>query len=387
MKKIIALLLASILVLFGCASEDVAASENMITIGVEGENAVAVMTEYSAAFTEETGIPTEVVEVQMFDLLDSLATQQGNAPDIFMLPNDRIGTLAEQKLIAPVTTDLSSFTDTAQTAASYNEENYMLPMSTDCLMFVYNKDLMTEAPATLAELDPSEWAAKFTDAYYAAGMFYSMGGYVFGDEGTNYEDIGLNTPESVEAGKAIQSLYQSGVDHWTLMQDDAVAYDVAKQAFIDGDIKAVIDGPWALAEYEAAGVNVGIAPIPSWDGTNPFQPFVGTKGLGINAYSDNVEGCQQFLEYINTPEFATDWTTTTQEVSPNTGVEYEEGSNASIILEATKAGVSMPNVPEFFAYWGPTKDALIQIATGADVQGALDAAVEKMHADIASAAQ
>lgn len=385
MKKIIALLIASILVLFGCSSGE-EGSTNMITIGVEGENTVELMTTYAEAFTEETGIPTEVVEVNMFDLLDSLSTQQGNAPDIFMLPNDRIGTLAEQKLIAPVTADLSAYTETAQTAANYNGENYMVPVSTDCLMFIYNQDLMAEPPATLAELDPADWAAKFTDSYYAPAIFYSFGAYVFGDGGTNYEDIGLNTPEGVAAGQAIQDLYMSGVEHWTLMQDDTIAYDIAKQAFIDGEVKAVIDGPWALAEYEAAGVNVGIAPIPSWDGTNPSQPFVGTKGFAINAYSDNVEGCQQFLEYINTPEFANDWTTTKLEVSPHTGITYEEGSDAAIILEATEVGISMPNVPEFFAYWGPMKEALMQIATGADVQAALDAAVETMHNDIAAAA-
>ncbi|WP_413699892.1 hypothetical protein ACLKMH_21505 [Psychromonas sp. KJ10-10] len=54
-----------------------------------------------------------------------------------------------------------------------------------------------------------------------------------------------------------KDLYSSGVEHWTLMQDDTVAYDIMMKNFTEGKINAIINGPWAIADIEKAGINVG----------------------------------------------------------------------------------------------------------------------------------
>ncbi len=394
MKKLFASLFALILVLAGCSTTDGSGSTDdagSADVELSGSIQVAVdggytdyMNAMGEAFTTETGVTVEVVEADMFDILDALPTQQGNTADIFMLPNDRVGDLASQKLITPVSADLSGYTETAQTASTYNDEHYFLPMATDTTLFIYNKELLDEVPASLSELGVADWAAKFTDFYHTGGAFMSEGGYIFGSDNTDTNDIGLASEGSVAAAEFIQTLYTSGNETWDLMKDDTVAYDIMEQAFKDGSVKAIINGPWALAGYAEAGIDYGIAPIPSLTGNGDYAPLVGTKGLGINAYSKNPDAAQAFLSFLGTDENAQAFYDETLEVNPNTSISYEAGSNEEVILEATANGTSMPTDPAFGKVWEPMADALKQIAAGEDVQAALDAAVSTIVNDIAA---
>lgn len=354
------------------------AAENIV-IGVE-KSYVPYFTELAEQFNQGKDFKVEVTATSMFDLLAALPTQKGNIADIFMIPNDRIGELADQHLIAPTNFTVNGYTDAATNASTYNGQTYMLPMSTDTTLFLYNKDMIKEAPKTLKEIPPSEWAAKFTDFYFTGGLFMSNGGYIFKDN--NPEDIGLNTPDAIKAGLAAQELYKSGVSHWTLMQDDTVAYDIMMKYFMEGKLKAIINGPWAIADIEKAGINVGAAPIPSWDGSHPYKALTGTKGMTVNGYSDNQEGAREFIKFLATPENANKWYADTREVSPSLAVNYKEGSLHKAIFDATNIGQPMPSIPEFMKVWGPMKTGLAQIAQGQDVKAVLDAAVDTIEIDI-----
>ncbi|MEL0606676.1 sugar ABC transporter substrate-binding protein [Vibrio echinoideorum] len=354
------------------------AAENIV-IGVE-KSYVPYFTELAEQFNKGKDFKVEVAATSMFDLLAALPTQKGNIADIFMIPNDRIGELADQHLIAPTNFTVNGYTDAATNASIYNGQTYMLPMSTDTTLFLYNKDMINEAPKTLKEIPPSEWAAKFTDFYFTGGLFMSNGGYIFKDN--NPQDIGLNTPDAIKAGLAAQELYKSGVSHWTLMQDDTVAYDIMMKYFMEGKVKAIINGPWAIADIEKAGINVGAAPIPSWDGNHPYKALTGTKGMAVNGYSDNKEGARAFIEFLATPENANKWYSDTREVSPSLSVNYKEGSLHKAIFDATNIGQPMPSIPEFMKVWGPMKTGLAQIAQGQDVKAVLDAAVDTIEVDI-----
>jgi arabinogalactan oligomer/maltooligosaccharide transport system substrate-binding protein len=354
------------------------AADNIV-IGVE-KNYVPYFTELAAKFNQGKDFKVEVTTAKMFDLLDALPTQKGNVADLFMVPNDRIGDLANQSLIESTNFAIKGYTATSTQSAQYDGKNYMLPMSTDTTLFLYNKDKLKAAPKTLKELAPSDWAAKFTDFYFAGGLFMSNGGYIFKDN--NPQDIGLSNAGAIKAGLAAKSLYKSGVTHWTLMQDDTVAYDIMMKNFTEGKISAVINGPWAISDIEKAGINVGAAPIPSWDGTGTYQALTGTKGIAVNGYSSNKEGARDFLKFAATGEYANKWYEMTREISPHLSVNYKEGSVHKAIFDATNAGMPMPNLPEFGKVWGPMKVALAQIAQGQDVKGALEAGVDTIKYDI-----
>ena len=356
-----------------------AVAANNVVVGVE-KSYVPYFTQLAEKFNQGKDFKVEITSVKMFDLIAALPTQKGNIADVFMIPNDRIGSLANQRLIEPINFPVEGFTPTATNSAKYKGKNYMVPMSTDTTLFLYNKDKLKMAPKTLKELPASDWAAKFTDFYFTGGMLMANGGYIFKDN--NPKNIGLDNAGSLKAGFAIQKLYQSKVSHWTLMQDSTVAYDIMMKNFTEGKIKAIINGPWAIADIEKAGINVGAAPIPSWDGSHPYQALTGTKGMTINGYSRNKDGARAFLKFIATPEYANKWFKMTREVSPSLAVNYKDGTIHKAIFDATNAGLAMPNNPEFGKVWGPMATALAQIAQGQDVTGALKAAVETIKIDI-----
>lgn len=374
MIKKISLAVSTVLLLSNTAM----AAENIV-VGVE-KSYVPYFTELAEQFNKGKDFKVEVTATSMFDLLSALPTQKGNIADIFMIPNDRIGELADQHLISSTNFTINGFTGAATNTATYNGKTYMVPMSTETTLFLYNKDMVKEAPKTLKEIPPSDWAAQFTNFYFAGGLFMTNGGYIFKDN--NPQDIGLNTADSIKAGVAAQGLYDSGVSHWTLMQDDTVAYDIMMKYFMEGKLKAIINGPWAIADIEKAGINVGAAPIPSWDGSHPYKALTGTKGMTVNGYSDNKEGARAFLKFLATPENAQKWYVDTREVSPNLSVSYKEGSLHKAIFDATNIGQPMPSIPEFMKVWGPMKTALAQIAQGQDVKAVLDAAVDTIEIDI-----
>lgn len=70
--------------------------------------------------------------------------------------------------------------------------------------------------------------AKWTDFYFSYGLLAGYGGYVFGDEGTNPKDIGLNNKGSVEgityATKWFQDVWPKG------MQDNKSADDFIQRS-------------------------------------------------------------------------------------------------------------------------------------------------------------
>lgn len=384
-KKLLSIFAVIGLVFAGCGSDDKGGEttdgKKTITVAVEADSFVEYMTEAGKAFEEETGIAVKIEQTGMFDVIDALPTQQGNAADVFFIPNDRIGSLASQKLIADLDLDLSNHIDNAQGAVKYDGKTYMLPMSAETTLLIRNTEMLPEVPTSLKSIGNDKFLAKFTDFYYTAGMFFDKGAYIFGSDSS---DIGLATDEAVAAGKDIQSLYQSGDANWTLMQDDTVSHDIMMEQFTTGKVAAVINGPWVISDIEKSGIPFEVSPIPSFDGEGKYQALTGMKGVAVNAYSSEKEAAKQFVEFLNTGEFANTWHKTTSEVSPHTAVTYEEGSIAQQVFNAVELGYVMPTDPDFGYVWAPMADALKQIAAGSDVKESLEAAVKTIENEIAA---
>ncbi|MBL0701798.1 MAG: extracellular solute-binding protein, partial [Spiroplasma sp.] len=370
----------SIVTLAGCSDD----ATSGVTIRVGTENTYHPYLETVATdFTAETGINVEIYEDDMFAIIETLATAQGNGPDVFLMPNDRIGSLSDEKLIAPLNLDLSGHTEAAQTATMYDSNSYMLPVSTDTTLLIYNKALVTDEPATLGEIAAEDIAMLYTDFYHFAGLLHDQGGYIFGDSNADTTDIGLNNEGSVKAGEIMATYYDSGIEHWTLMKDTTIGYDVMMDAFYNGNVSYVINGPWALHDISEKGIDYGIMPIPSYDGGTEYKPLTGYKGFAANAYSSHLDESQQFIEFMLKDEYMQSFHDTTLEVVPFNAMEYAEGSDAAIINEATSVGMPMPTVPEFGFVWAPMADATTQIANGANAKEAFDAAVEAVELKIA----
>ncbi len=84
----------------------------------------------------------------------------------------------------------------------------------EAVVMFYNKDLIDEAPATFSDLeelakddrfaegdDNVGFLARWTDFLLYVWSISGAWRYVFGDEGTDPSDLGLNNEGSVEASR------------------------------------------------------------------------------------------------------------------------------------------------------------------------------------------
>ena len=127
---------------------------------------------------------------------------------------------------------------------------YGIPLVIETLVLYYNKDLLKTPPKTFNELEDltkdkrfafssekgrsTAFLAKWTDFYMSYGLMAGYGGYVFGADGTDSGDIGLNNKGAVEAVEYAEKWFS---EYWPKgMQDNTSADDFIQQTFMDGSV-------------------------------------------------------------------------------------------------------------------------------------------------------
>ena len=353
-----------------------------LTVSV-GPDYINFMTDAAAAFAEETGVNVEVVEVDMFESLDALALDgpAGLAADVMLAPYDRIGGLGKQGHLNEVTLPTDGRYDaTDEQQVTMDGTIYGSPYVIEALIMYYNTDLLDAAPATFEELEAlaeddafayaneagtnTAFLANFVDFYSTYGLLSGFGGYVFGEDGTDVSDIGLNNEGAIEAIEYASTWY----DVWPAgMLDATSAGSFVEQTFIDGNAAAIIGGPWAAASFE--GVNYATAPIPTLPNGNAYEPFGGGKGWVISGYSENAEAAQAWLDYITNEENMQALHDFNSEVPANGAVQDSiiaagENQLAVAVAEQYANSVPMPNIPEMSEVWVGAETMMFDAVSG-----------------------
>lgn len=329
--------------------------------------------DYEAA----TGIVVEIVEVPFDDIRQKLVlgAAEGEAADLVVsVPQDWLGEIAAAGAIEPLDAYvadayLGGLEPVAVGAFTYDGRVFGLPMFAEALALIYNKDMLESPPQTWDEFIQAAQAHttgqtfgflyQLDIPYYGYGFWNAYGGYLFDKNAsgaTNVDDIGLGGEAGVEAANIIKDLRYT----YNLIPE-GVDYQVANSAFTDGVLAMILNGPWAIGDYRDAGVNFGIAPLPTPPGAkNAWGPLVGVQGIVMNAYSDNKTEAINFAKYLVSPE---------QQISFN-----QAGGRIPVSLSAVEQlsddpvvqgfsqtialGDAMPNVPQMSQVWGAWGNAL-----------------------------
>ncbi|ARK31236.1 sugar ABC transporter substrate-binding protein [Halalkalibacter krulwichiae] len=356
-------------------------------------------------FEEEYGVPVQVEEVNQEDAPERLATDgpQGLAGDVFASTHDRIGRAISAGLVLenfwPEQYE-EEFMEAAITATSFDGELYGYPSGIETYALYYNTDLVEEAPQTMDEL--FEIAKELTEGrqfgfmmepqnlYFLYGFLGGYGGYVFGDEGTNPSDIGLNNEGAVQGTKDV--LVRLREEILPRMANEDITYDVRTALFEEGNLAFDINGPWAVRGYEQAGINFNVAPLPVLgNGENPTS-FSGTRGFYVNAYTEYPDAASLLAQFITNEENLLLAYEITGALPPRYALTEHEDIQSNDIsvgfLEQATHAVPMPNIPEMPLVWEPMEAAFADIWNrGADVQEALDRAVNTIENAIAEQQQ
>lgn len=148
----------------------------------------------------------------------------------------------------------------------------------------------------------------------------------------------------------------------------------------------MINGPWAFQPYEAAGINYGVAPLPTLPDGKPMSSFLGVKGYVVSTWSKDKALAQQFIEFINQPQYVKARYVATGEIPPLKAMiddpVIKNDQKASAVAIQSARAVAMPGIPEMGEV-GPANAALELSLTGKQAtQAALDNAVKQITMQI-----
>ncbi|MBC1768014.1 extracellular solute-binding protein [Listeria welshimeri] len=355
-------------------------------------------------FEKDNDVKVKVVEKDMFETLEALPLDgpAGTAPDVMMSAFDRIGSLGQQGHLAEVKLgNKDDYDEKDQKQVTIDDKIYGAPAIIETLVLYYNKDLLDKAPATFKDLETlskdsrfaftsekgknTGFLAKWTDFYFSYGLLAGYGGYVFGDEGTNPKDIGLNNKGAVEgityATKWFQDVWPKG------MQDNKSADDFIQDQFVKGKAAAILGGPWSAANYKEAKINYGVAKIPTLNNGKEYSPFAGGKGWVVSNYSKNKDVAQKWLDYVTDQKNQETLYDMTNEVPANLKArdtaksKNDELTNA--VIEQYKNAQPMPNIPEMSEVWTGAENLMFDAASGSKTpQQSADDAVKVIEDNV-----
>ena len=143
-------------------------------------------------------------------------------------------------------------------------------------------------------------------------------------------------------------------------------YDIAVQEFADGNAPYTIAGPWAIAAFTEAGIDVAVDPIPSAGGQTA-APFVGVQGFYLSAQTDQALVATDFLtNYIATPEAMLALHEADPRIPAFSEIAEQVAADPVIagFLASSKNGTPMPSIPEMGNVWEFWNSAEAAIITG-----------------------
>ena len=372
-----------LLVACGGKKEDSSSAKNELTVYVDN-GYKSYMEEAAKAFEKESGTKVNIKTGDALGGLDklSLDNQSGKAPDVMMAPYDRVGGLGNDGQLAEVALNKDSKTDkTTESLVTNGGKVYGAPAVIETLVLYYNKDLLQEAPKTFGELEElakdskydfagedgknTAFLADWTNFYYAYGLLSGNGGYVFGKNGTDPKDIGLNNQGAIDGIEYAKTWYAK----WPKgLQDTKGAANFIQTQFQEGKTAAIIDGPWKASSLKEAKVNYGVATIPTLPNGKAYSAFGGGKAWVIPAGANHPEAAQKFVDFLTTTDQQKAFYDKTNEVPANTEArEYAVGKNDELTTAVVKQfenAQPMPNISEMSTVWDPAATMLFDAVSG-----------------------
>ncbi len=365
------LLIGTIIPMTGCAKKQT--DTNTIVIWHDKEDAVVEVLQ--KAFEEQ--LPDVTVELVRKEGLTEALKLVGNdpsaAPDMYLFAHDKIGVYAELGILAPITDfvdeeTLSNYLPVTIESATYKDTLYQLPLYFETLLFLYNRDLMSddEVPATTEELyaymqantsgDHFGFVEQHSTAYYSIPWINGFGGSLISDDGVPL----LNSPEVRAALKYHKKFlaYMPGESE----------YSTVNTLFLSGMADSIIGGPWLVPSAREAGIDLGFSTMPVVDETGlPLAPYTGVQGVHVLkvAAESKHDTVARVLNVLTDPQVGIDLANASG-CAPANALAYEDESVSSdpmvtTMREIAETAVPMPNIPEMDVMWTVMGNLLVAV--------------------------
>ena len=305
--------------------------------------------------------------------------------------------------------------DAALEAGSYEGELLAAPVSTSTQLLFYNADIFEQAGITppgederwtmeyIAEIAPQltfdedgdgvtdTWGFTWEQTnriYQLQPLPVGLGGEAIGDDGLTVDGV-INSQEWIDAFTYYGKMF---TDLGVAPADDTVP---ASDLFAAGKLAMYIAGPWNINRLirEEAEFDWGVSRHPYFEGGEIVTP-TGSWHIGVNKNTDQAEAAVRFVEWISTGKGAETWWRMGSGDFPaqesvlalfGTDEEFSEPPKSFLAVaadEATVNPVPRPVTPGYLEYEQILQNTFDDIRNGANVEEALNLAVERIQSEM-----
>lgn len=279
------------------------------------------------------------------------------AADVFKVPNNQLGAMAEAGYINPLSPDATKWVDkndisVAGEAVSWKGKYYAYPQDQQSNIIFYNKAKFSEAPTSWTQFTQDKAiGTDFTNSYNWYPAFLSNGTVLFGKDGETLDgtdvagDAGLQVLNWFAKQKSNTGVVQSG---------QALLADLKS-----GKTAAVLDGPWDASNVKKIlGDNYGVTTLPTIDfgsGEKKMQAFSGVGTLAVNSASKNQVAASSLAQYLSNAdsqkELYKDNNAIPVAKSLQTDSDITADPAAQAVIKQVPEDTLMPKMPEMATFW------------------------------------
>ncbi|MBG6103257.1 sugar ABC transporter substrate-binding protein [Micromonospora vinacea] len=340
------------------------------------------------------GVSVERTGYDTTDLTNKalLAAQQGNSPDVLIVDNPVISTLAEAGALTTTDDnklDVSAMEKNLLGAGQSDGKTYGVPIGANTLALYYNKDLLTAAgvdPAAVKDWTSLTAALTKVKAKGKKGITFSAIGTEEGSFqflpwfwGSGAQLTSLDSPQAVSALTLWTDWLKQGHAPNSVINNTQTT---SWQEFATGNYAFAENGTWQLANAEKLGFSYGTIAIPASAGGPAPAPTGGEfVSIPVQKNTGRYETSQKLVACLTNADNLLTTDTTLSYVAPVAAVQERQATadpKLKVWVEAVRAakgrtgddlGTKYPKISE--ALWTAVQSAL---SGGKSPQEALTAA-------------
>jgi multiple sugar transport system substrate-binding protein len=242
-----------------------------------------------------------------------LAAQEGTSPDVIMLDNPAVSTLADTGMLTTVDElglDTSAIDENLLAAGVVDGAAYGIPIGANTLSLYYNAEILKDAgvdPASITDWDSLTAALKaVTDGGHKGITFSGIGTEEgsfqflpwFWGAGADLRD--LDSPEAVAALELWKGWLDAGYAPNSVINN---SQNTVWEEFLTGDFAFAENGTWQVNSAAEAEFATGIVQLPGRDGGGAPAPTGGEFVVApVQEDTARYEVTRQIVECMTTPE-------------------------------------------------------------------------------------
>ncbi|KAK1177043.1 sugar ABC transporter substrate-binding protein [Streptomyces sp. NBS 14/10] len=326
-----------------------------------------------------------------------LAAQQGNSPDVLIVDNPVVSTLAEAGVLTTTDDnklDTSKVDPNLLAAGQSGGKTYGTPIGANTLALYYNKKVLKEAGADIASikdwksltaaLEKVKKAGKKGITFSAIGTEEGSFQFLPWFWGSGAKLTELDSAQAVSALSLWKDWLAKGYAPNSVLNNTQTT---SWQEFATGDYAFSENGTWQLANAKKAGLDYGVLPIPGIEGGKASAPTGGEfVTVPVQDSTDRYATTQKLATCLTSTQNLYDTDTTLSYVAPTSEVQDKQVAATPELkpwVDAVKAargrtsddlGTKYPKISE--QLWKAVQSALSGSKSPKDALSAAQSAVK-----------